>query len=331
MIHRPGRARLPFRRAPLRHDPDKTAELPDEAELINTMERTTADCAEVRRILSKTANFPPEIIDIVMDLAEYWVCSLASLDFSVTKKGEFSSYGGGERENRLLIRTEPLGINTWHPDNRDRWQLAAPARKLDKEYSPEELQSFVEGPVSSLEHPVRKIVFDIVGRDQGWSHQVESHHTYRDSWTWFNAGIDRFDKAHKYSEDGDNSEPEAFASPIRAPTTAAMRPVWPLLKESLTEYDHGLLPTPDHMIQCNRVAEHAWQHHHVEWSWKDNIDPKSDEAYQLGKDGRGPATADGSFLRHLRLGDMVTVWEHARFPGWVNSVQKVEVRVYWAL
>lgn len=85
------------------------------------------------------------------------------------------------------------------------------------------------------------------------------------------------------------------------------------------------------MIQCNRVAEHAWQHHHVEWSWKDNIDPESDEAYQLGKNGRGPATADGSFLRHLRLGDMVTVWEHARFPGWVNSVQKVEVRVYWAL
>lgn len=103
MIHHPGRARLPFRRAPLRHDPDKTAELPDEAELINTLERTSEDCAEARRILSKTANFPPEIIDIVMDLAEYWVCSLASLDFSMTKKGEFSSYGGGERENRLLV------------------------------------------------------------------------------------------------------------------------------------------------------------------------------------------------------------------------------------
>ncbi|KAI0544716.1 hypothetical protein F4679DRAFT_563895 [Xylaria curta] len=325
MIHRPGRARIPFRRVPLTNGPERPPELN------NTFQRTPKDCAEVKRILSKAANFPPEVIDIVMDFAEYWACSVTSVDYSVTANGHLAIHGGGEREDKLLLRTEPLGLTTWHSDDQDRWQAAAPTRKLNEGYPGEELDGFVEGPPSTLEHPARKIIFDIISRDQGWSHDLDSHHTFRHSWTWFEAGIDRFDKAHKSSKDGAESGSEVSSSSAKGPTTDAIRPVWPPLKESLTEYDHALHPVPDHMIQSNRVAEHDWQHHHIEWSWTDRADPELRVSEELEANGRGSATGDGSFLRTLKVGDMVTVWGHARFPGWINSVQKVQVQVYWAL
>jgi hypothetical protein len=126
--------------------------------------------------------------------------------------------------------------------------------------------------------------------------------------------------------------------------------VWPLLKENRNseqcnskkgdsekqessnyKYDHQLLPTADHKIRCNRVAEHDWQHHHIEWCWTDAIDPDSSAGQELEANGRGSATGNGSFLKSLKVGDMVTVWGRARFPAWVNKIQKVEVKVYWAL
>lgn len=98
-------------------------------------------------------------------------------------------------------------------------------------------------------------------------------------------------------------------------------------------YHHELLPTPDHCIQRNKHAEKGWTHHHVEWSWDDYMD--SDDldlpaAQELENLGRGAATGNGNFVRNLKFGDMITVWGRARFPGWSNHVQKVEIKVYWA-
>lgn len=132
------------------------------------------------------------------------------------------------------------------------------------------------------------------------------------------------------SESVESTQAKTSSEPQNVPTTCAIRPVWPTLKEDLSEYHHGLHPTADHMIQCNRLAEHDWQHHHIEWSWDDDIEPESSAGIGLTSNGRGSATGDGSFIRSLRLGDMVTVWGRARFGGWTNSVEKVKVQVYWA-
>ncbi|TGJ84877.1 hypothetical protein E0Z10_g3884 [Xylaria hypoxylon] len=329
MIHPPGRPRVPFRRRnPLNNQHlDHPQPHP---ELKNTHKPTPKECAEVKGILGKAASFPPEIVDIVMDFAEYWTCSVSSIDYSVTSNGLFSIRGGSESENTFLLRTEPLGLTTWHPKDQDSWAAAAPTYKLVEEYPREELERFVEGPPSTLEHPFRKIVFDIVSRDQGWSHELDTHHTFRSSWTWFDAGIDRFDKGHT-SEHTGTSETEASSSSEKVPTTGAIRPIWPPLKENLSEYDHTLHPTADHKIQCNRISEQDWQHHHIEWSCTDDIDPESSAGQELDAIGRGSATGDGSFLRNLKVGDMLTVWGRARFPGWMLSIQKVQVEVYWAL
>ncbi|KAI8627926.1 hypothetical protein F5Y19DRAFT_440412 [Xylariaceae sp. FL1651] len=314
-----GRARIPFPRIPISNRPQQPPELK------NTHEPTPKNCAEVKRILTRVSNFPPELVDIVMDFAEYWACSVASIDYSVTANQQFSVHGT-HNEDQLLLRTEPLGLTTWHSTDHKRWQMEAPPRRLEEEYPREELQCFVEGPPSTLEHPFRKIVFDIVSRDQG--HATETH----TSWTWFDAGIDRFDKGHKCStECMSEPEHEKSSGSRRVPTTCAIRPVWPPLKENASKYHHELAPTVEHMIQCNRVADRNWQHHHIEWLWTDDIDPESSAGQELGKNGRGIATGNGSFLKSLKVGDMLTVWGRARFRGWTNNVKLAQVQVYWAL
>jgi len=39
------------------------------------------------------------------------------------------------------------------------------------------------------QHPVRRIVFSTVSHDQGWSSNNDSKGTYRNSYTWFEAGV----------------------------------------------------------------------------------------------------------------------------------------------
>ncbi|GAP93012.1 hypothetical protein SAMD00023353_3100200 [Rosellinia necatrix] len=332
MINRGGRTGMPSRRVPLVNPRVPTSQpLPPESK--NSHELTPKQCVEARHVIGKATKFPPEIVDIVMDFAEYWVCSVTSIDYSTTDMRELIIYSGRDRENQFLLRTEPLGLTKWHTTDHDGWQAAAPAYRLSEEYPREELERFVEGPPSTLEHPFRKIIFDIVSRDQGRSDDYSTYHTFRSSWTWFDAGIDRFDKGHARSVDcTENTGPETTpCGSKKTPTTSAIRPIWPPSNGDLPNYDHCLLPTEDHKIQCNRVAEKDWQHHHIEWSWTDNIDPESSAGVELEANGRGSATGDGSFLRNLKVGDMLTVWGRSRFIGWANHVQKVQVRVYWAL
>ncbi|KAF2432088.1 hypothetical protein EJ08DRAFT_162548 [Tothia fuscella] len=42
---------------------------------------------------------------------------------------------------------------------------------------------------SSGQHPVRKVVFTITSKDQGYSWDTEYHGTYENSWTWFEAAV----------------------------------------------------------------------------------------------------------------------------------------------
>jgi hypothetical protein len=50
-----------------------------------------------------------------------------------------------------------------------------------------------QGP--RLVNPVRKIVFTIRSRDQGWTSRQDSHeNTFEGSWTWFEAGLEKFEE-----------------------------------------------------------------------------------------------------------------------------------------
>lgn len=101
--------------------------------------------------------------------------------------------------------------------------------------------------------------------------------------------------------------------------------------EEAFRYTHPLLPNDQWTIQQNKRATSQWQDHKVTWHYLDNVKADSDDGKKLEDMGRGRETGDGSFVRDLKMGDVITVWGKARFPGWVNTVEKVKVEVYWAV
>lgn len=98
------------------------------------------------------------------------------------------------------------------------------------------------------------------------------------------------------------------------------------------KYEHPLYPQPKWTIQRNLAGTRQWSNHQVTWSYLDNINPESDEGQKLDeKLGRGRETGDGSFIRDLKMGDVITVWGKARFRQWYNNVEKVKIEVFWAV
>lgn len=95
------------------------------------------------------------------------------------------------------------------------------------------------------------------------------------------------------------------------------------------KYTHTLLDDDAMAIQHNKVADKQFRDHVVTWSWQDQPYPDNDAHAE--EVGRGKNTFDGSFVRDLKVGDVVTVWGKARFSGWANHVERVKIDVYWAL
>ena len=86
------------------------------------------------------------------------------------------------------------------------------------------------------------------------------------------------------------------------------------------------------MLQANKCAVWNTTHHTIEWNYLDHIAPASTEAGEIQKfQGRGRNTIDGRVVRGLTVGDSISVWGRSRFPGWANHVEKVSVRVFWAV
>lgn len=84
-------------------------------------------------------------------------------------------------------------------------------------------------------------------------------------------------------------------------------------------------------IQKNNTASRDSKEHKVTWLSSDNVIPDSLDAVELEKQGRGRESANGEFVRNLKVGDVVTVWAKARFPQWINFVEKVRIDVFWAV
>ena len=95
-------------------------------------------------------------------------------------------------------------------------------------------------------------------------------------------------------------------------------------------FAHELLGTPN-TLQKNVTATRTTKEHVITWSCDDHIDPEAAEAMELEKVGRGRGSATGEFVRDLKLGDVVTVWAKARFPGWINEIDEVKIDIYWAV
>ncbi|RKF58725.1 hypothetical protein GcC1_181034 [Golovinomyces cichoracearum] len=218
-------------------------------------------------------------------------------------------------------------------------------------------------------HPCRKIVFTIESHDQGWGGIPNSRGTYEDSFTWFDVGKEEaciYDVGKCSSSQpssprlpevpDDNFRDPFFIVPSLstfAPRNnssectgtntiyCTSRTIIPRIVSDTpdstpnnsrrpSQFEHPLLPDSK-VLQKNITAEKETKKHVITWSYNDNIDPDSHAGTLLEKQGRGRATANGEFVRNLRIGETVTVWGKSRFPGWSNSVEGLSIDVYWAV
>ncbi|KAI0124688.1 hypothetical protein BJ170DRAFT_634669 [Xylariales sp. AK1849] len=334
---RGGRRALPSQRIPLApavagHQDlnEKQPASPSSPTQEHFADASPGDVTAVKKLLMATGKLPIEVADLIMDQAEYWACSSTTVDYSNLPNKHLLIRGASNTEDQFLVRTEPMALTYWSPDDDQAWRQQSLPAELQAEHPPEKLQAFADEPMPTLEHPCRKIVFNIQSNDQGWGGDHRDRGLFRHSWTWFDAGLERFDA--KAPSSGNDVEKGLEDSSNLSVST--LRPLWPPLTSDdsgIMRYHHSLHATPEHKIQCNKLAVRQTQHHHVEWKWTDDVDPESSRADELDAIGRGRATGSGVFIRNMKLGDVVTVWGRARFGGWQNHVEKVEVKVYWAV
>lgn len=109
--HRGGRARFPPRRIPPL-EAGSSQQSQGSPILTNTYEPTPVDCLKVKSLLTKATNFPPEIVDMIMDSAEYWACSVSSIDYTGLRIRQHIIYGGRPNENEMLVsrRITPICV-----------------------------------------------------------------------------------------------------------------------------------------------------------------------------------------------------------------------------
>lgn len=299
---------------------------PAEAQVSGEFEPDLDDVFLVKDLLKRAGELPDEIALMILDSAEYWACSSTTVDYSNLQRGSLH-IRGTTGENKFLVRSEPLGMTLWSSDNDEAWRSQARPQEIGEVLPREKLHQYVDKRIDSvLESPCRKIVFKIDSHDQGWGGNRGDEGTFKGSWTWFDAGIDRFASESESLKGKEASQGGGDVS------TSALRPVWPSVRkddEGSTVYNHGLHADPEHKIQGNKTATRQTQHHVVEWNYLDDINPELSEADELEAMGRGRATGNGEFVRNLKLGDMVTIWGRARFGGWENDVKRVELKVYW--
>jgi hypothetical protein len=108
----------------------------------------------------------------------------------------------------------------------------------------------------------------------------------------------------------------------------------PVTKEaedpSTYRYDHSFAQT-ETRLQSNRTANREVKEHVITWTSSDCIHPMSPEGDRLEAEGRARWTANGDFVRNLKVGNIITVWARCRFLGWTNAVEEVKIDVYWVV
>ncbi|KAH8589721.1 hypothetical protein B0O99DRAFT_636447 [Bisporella sp. PMI_857] len=356
------------------------------------------DVLAFKDLLLNQFDLPLELIDTIVDYAEYWPHT------STTTNTSSSVMAGRDGENRFILRSYPLGFVP-NQELEDPGQMLSQYRISYQYMEPKPWPESRTVPHTATEevfklwlaksrprnkHPCRKIVFRLKSYDQGWGGNPDDRGTYRGSMTWFDVGIEKvsatkettlleawelapfpqfrlngdlyepqedpnvsrpplvcslrtikpptiatpkeidpiFEPPFKKQEDGEDMDPNTPSSPQNPFSGTVPQP--PPKQQTVYKFDHHLLSSDD-TLQHNLSATRESREYTITWSCDDHIHPETPEANALREIGRGGATANGDYVRNMEVGDVVTVWAKARFPGWVNNVQDVSIDLYWAV
>lgn len=270
-------------------------------------EPTTADILIVKQCFKLSSiPLPDELIDNIIDAASYWAHT------SLTVNGHTIVRADGEQ---IYMRTLPLGVYGTEGDF-----------LLDKENLQGE--EFVLGglPPTELEwaaparvKPFRKIEFQLWSHDQGWGGENGCRGTYNCAYSWFDASMERLQSTSYFTGSVEWPSSLLFTAVDASNLTFAQQDV-----------NKPLLPSPS-TVQKNIVAKRQTTHHIVTWTDLDDVKEGSPEAIAAENRGQGWKSYDGSFVRDLQVGDCITLWMKARYPGWSNEAVKAKITVFWAV
>ncbi|KAI9069986.1 hypothetical protein FKP32DRAFT_1663116 [Trametes sanguinea] len=269
---------------------------------------TRADLRAVRALLARLG-LPAEIVLQIIDEAAYYPSLRASLEGtrSLGAMEGCARSGGGSCAARLCLIAPPL-----------------------------------PGPAEGETWRVRRVVWDLDGRDQGWGGEAPG--TFRGAYSWYEACIIR----PLVAEDNDHTSttPEGNESADIAEDSSARLARWMNAnrkycapKDALPDLEaagHTLVPVPVPvptanardgssyvwLVQRNRVAVKDFAHYRIEWA----PGPRLVDPEEAAEDGHG--TGEG-FVEALRPGDRVALWMRAQYPGWANTVSTPAVEVLY--
>lgn len=172
---------------------------------------TVEDVLVVKDILTDVSPLPLEIIDAIIDHAEYWPHTTSS--FAHTQINVVGSSIG--HENKLVARSLPLGYlpslppsSTKSTSNTHNYNIEPQdyytslinqtfhRPSVDilpnmKANTPTVLSAWKSRSSPREAHPCRKIVFHLKSHDQGWGGDLGQKGTFTGSYTWFDVGRER--------------------------------------------------------------------------------------------------------------------------------------------
>ncbi|CAD6444105.1 af724416-380e-4b7f-9561-d406b960dbf8 [Sclerotinia trifoliorum] len=328
------------------------------------------DVLEVKKIFfnaAKETRLPLEIIESIIDLAEYWPHATTS-GFAIpgsrdnrpfdNPRKEITVRSGARTENQFLLRSLPIGYFPFrenkhdlpsqkHLEDETEFTKVEPKpwpsdEQIPQDATEEVIKQWAEVSLCRGQFPCRKIIFRIRSRDQGWGGVRADKGTYRGSYTWFDVGLERtyatrqdpHFRPYDYTQESSNEIVCGVQTIIPEVVQPNPDDVPENHRDSTATYPatfkHKLNPDTK-VLQKNKTATAIPENHVITWRFNDNIHPESPEADKLEEQGRGRDTGNGEFVRNLRIGDVVTLWAKARYPGWANTIEDVSIEVYYAI
>ncbi|RPA94644.1 hypothetical protein L873DRAFT_1700735 [Choiromyces venosus 120613-1] len=276
---------------------------------------TSAEVLKTKRLLLRKG-LPLEVVDTVLDFAEYWSVASTISHYEAVKTVR-SPYSTGNVGTLLYLRTLPLP-GVFKPEQ----------RAGDRAGEGCGTGYFIGDYPARGQYPVRKIVFKIVSKDQGWSSN-EGRGTYNGAWSWFEVNVQR-------------------PSSIGAITIADLEPLANAIEITKTKTDDDInspwkpvVVTKKSDIKDNRslksksVERNTWHlqsNVHAGDDWKTHLVTWKHDGPDSGNiDGSTGAGTGADLVRCLKPGDRINLVAKARFPGWANSVRSAEVHVFYAV
>ncbi|EPS43876.1 hypothetical protein H072_2060 [Dactylellina haptotyla CBS 200.50] len=265
--------------------------------------RSEADVLEVTDILAK--KLPVELIENILDEAEYFAHDVLA-----------------ERQGRL-----------WVTDG-DKVYLTA----VIPDFTALEADTAGKGGregAGGRRGRVRRLVFKVRSKDQGWSSYSEHYGSYRGCWSWLDVEVWRGgDAVDPVSDEHHNEEAqEEIDEDYQGSSGGEGEPA-----EVNNAGKHKL---GDWLLQRNKHAFSDHIDHEIVWDWREDGLPDDDDdkwepdsinaegnREQWDKDGR---RANGELVRELRGGDEIRVIIKARYGGWRCEIESCKVECFWAV